>query len=213
VASSNSKNARARRSDALALVVIGATACGPRAYVQPALNEPHALLEMRHVVHAHRGPMYGASTSLGKEVIDERTLATAQHDLDTNAWTMRIRPEVATYAVGGHSYHMEQRQVQRTRQVPETYSCPQQQCTYQYPNGTQCSTVYNTCTRYRSESYTETQTVAVDDDACARSVTFAPIASRSYVIQFDYLGGNQCNARCFEKTASGLATCPIVPAR
>ena len=188
-------------------------ACGPRAYVQPALNEPHALLEMRHVVHAHRGPAYGATTTLEGEVIDEHTLATAQHDLDNNAWTMRIRPQVATYAVGGHSFHMEQRQVQRSRQVPETYSCPQQQCTYQYPNGTQCTTVYNTCTRYHTEYYTATETVSVDDDACSRSVTFAPATGRSYVIQFDYLGSNQCEARCFEKSPNGLVACPIVPMR
>jgi len=192
----------------LALVLV-ACGCGPRPYVQPAENEPHALLEMRHVVHQHRGPMYGASTTLKGEVIDEHTLATAQHDLDTNAWTMRIRPEIATYAVGGHSYHMEQRQVRESRQVPETYSCPQQQCTY--TPTTNCTTVYNTCTRYHTEYYTVTRTVPVDDDACMRSVTFAPIVGRSYVIQFDYLGGNACEARCFEKSANGLTTCPIAP--
>jgi hypothetical protein len=195
------------------LLLLSFVACGPKPYVQPAENEPHALLEMRHVVHAHRGPMYGASTTLKGEVIDEHTLATAQHDLDTNAWTMRIRPEIATYAVGGHSYHMEQKQVQESRQVPETYSCPQQQCTYGgYPTPTtQCTTVYNTCTRYHTEYYTVTRTVAVDDDACMRAVTFAPIVGRSYVIQFDYLGGSACEARCFEKSSTGLVTCPIAP--
>jgi hypothetical protein len=56
-----------------------------------------------------------------------------------------------------------------------------------------------------------TRTVSVDDDACMRSVTFAPIVGRQYVIQFDYLGGNACEARCFEKSANGLVTCPIAP--
>ena len=102
---------RVRRLAILAVVC----ACGPRPYVQPAVNEPHALLEMRHVVHAHRGPMYGASTTLKGEVIDEHTLATAQHDLDTNAWTMRIRPEIATYAVGGPFFDWEGSVVRTTR--------------------------------------------------------------------------------------------------
>jgi len=194
-------------------VAMLASACVPAAYVQPAPNQPHALLKMKHVVHAKHGPMYAAVTSLGDEVIDDHTLSTAQHELGQGAWTMRVRPEVATYAVAGHSFHMEQRTVQKTRQVPESYSCPQQQCTYNYPGGTQCQTVYNTCTRYHTEYYSEQQTVSVDDDACARRVTFAPIVGHSYVIQFDYLGDNNCQALCFEEVQQQLVTCPIVPAR
>jgi hypothetical protein len=201
----------------LALSACSFGACLPGPYVQPAPNEPHALLKMKHIVHAKRGPIYGASTSLANEVIDERALSTAQHELSTNTWAIRVRPEVATYAVGGHSYHMEQRTVQKSRQVPESYSCPQTQCNYSSsasgPGGTQCQTVYNTCTRYHTEYYTEQQTVSVDDDACARRVTFAPNVGHTYAIQFDYLGDNNCQALCFEETPGGqLVTCPIVPA-
>ena len=101
--------------------------------------------------------------------------------------------------------------VQKSRQIPESYPCPTQQCNYSsMSGGTQCQTVYNTCTRYRTEYYSEQQTVAVDDDSCARRVTFAPNVGHTYLIQFDYLGGGSCEAIYFEElTTAQLVTCQV----
>jgi hypothetical protein len=200
----------------LPLLTVVALACGPRPYVQPRPDEPHAILKIRHVVHARGGPIYATRTMLGDNAIDERALQPEQRGADIVH--LRVRPEQAVMLIQGRSYHHEQRQVQRSRQVPETYSCPQQDCTPSYSPGgyssSTCRTVYRTCTRYRTEYYWVTETVEVNDDQCARRFALAPQQGHVYLVQFNYIGANECTAQCFEQLPSAtgafeLAPCPV----
>ncbi len=189
-------------------------ACRPPAYVQPRPDEPHAILKIRHVVHAKRGPFYGAGTMLGEFSIDERTLETQD---TSGTFHVRVRPEVAQFQVHGHSYHYEMQRQMRTRQVPEYYSCPQQQCTGGYGTSRSCYTSYRQCTRYRSETYYQNVQVQVTDDACGRAFQLAPVAGHMYLVQFDYYSDGECAVRCMEQLPGGsgefqLAPCPVPPA-
>lgn len=184
-------------------------ACRPPAYVQPEAHEPHAVLKIRHVVHAMRGREYGSTARLGEFSIDERTLDPGQEDSATVH--LRVRPETAQFGVRGASFHTEMRQVQRYRTVQEPYTCYQQQCSYGGKSGTTCRSVSNTCYRSRQESYWVTEAVRVVDDECGRSTSFAPRPGGVYLLQFDYLGENDCKLACFEQVPQRDGTFELSP--
>lgn len=198
------------------IVALVLAACRPPAYVQPTETEPHALLKIRHVVHAQRGPIYGSSIRLGEFAIDERTIDPAQ----TNGGMVhvRIRPEYGDFGIFGTSYHYEMRTVTRYRTVQESYSCSQQECSttgYGSSARQSCRSVTRQCTRSRQESYQATESVVVTDDACGQRIAIAPRIGAVYLVQFDYLGENECRLSCFEQTPSPdgqftLTPCPAV---
>ena len=189
----------------LAALAVG---CRPPAYVQPEADEPHAVLKIRHVVHAKRGPGYASITRLGEFSIDERAL---DPELAEGATVhLRVRPEAAELGVSGASFHTEMRSVQKWRSVSESYSCPQQQCSYG-PRGSTCQTVYNTCTRTRQESYYVTEAVRVTDDECGRTTSFSPRVGANYLLQFDYLGEGDCKLACFEQRPRPDGQFQLVP--
>lgn len=193
----------------LSLVIVS---CRPPAYVQPTENQPHAILKIRHIVHQRRGPLYSSAIRIGRFSVDERTLDDPQSD--ASIIHLRIHPATDNFGVSGTSYHMEQRTVTRYRTVQDPYSCPQQQCTGGYGSyGSQsCHTVYNTCYRSRQVPYTATETVAVTDDACGQTFPLAPRVGATYLLQFDYLGENQCQLSCFEQQVTpGSGDFQLVP--
>lgn len=193
----------------LSLLISGLllASCRPPAYVQPSENEPHAILKVRHVVHARRGPLYDSSVGIGRFAVDERTLEDTSSD--ASIIHLRVRPEAEMFAVAGTSYHMERRLVTRTRTVQEPYSCNQRTCSG-YGTSQHCYTSYSTCYRSRQETYTEWQTVPVTDDACRMQFPLAPNAGSVYLLQFDYLGENQCNLSCFEQVSDSTGGFELV---
>lgn len=180
---------------ALTLVPIAA-GCRPAAYVQPEEAAPHAILKVRHVVHQKGGREYGSTIRIGEYSVDERTLDPGQEESATVH--LRVRPEVASFAIRGASFHRELRTVQRTRSVREPYTCYQQKCSYA-PKGTKCEQVTATCYRSREEHYSATELVTVTDDACGRETSFRPAVGGVYLLQFDYLGQNECTLGCLRQ--------------
>lgn len=198
----------------LILVGVVLASCRPPAYVQPTELEPHAILKIRHIVHARGGPLYSSAIRIGRFSVDERTLDDPQSESSTIH--LRIRPGTDTFGVEGTSFHMERRMVTRYRTQYETYSCPRQSCSG-YGSSQRCYSTYSTCTRSRQVPYTDWVTVPVTDDRCYRVVAFAPRVGGTYMVQFDYLGENQCELACFEQIptpdgAFSLAPCPLPPA-
>lgn len=196
------------------LILLLASACRPPAYVQPTELEPHAILKVRHVVHQRRGPQYDSTIRLGRWSIDERTLDTAPGS--EGIVHVRVRPEAAPLRVGGVSYHYEQRMVTRYRTVNENYTCYRYTCSG-YGSSQRCGNQSSTCTRSRRESYQQLETVRVIDDQCAADSYLTPHVGGVYLVQFDYLGENQCNIQCFEQLPSAdgqftLQPCPPPPA-
>lgn len=192
----------------LILTLFVGTACRPAAYVQPLLTEPHAILKIRHIVHARRGPMYASAIRIGEFSVDERTLEDVQSD--AAIIHLRIHPTPDAFSVRGESYHMESRLVTRYRTEQQSYSCPQQQCSG-YGTSRSCHTVYSTCTRSHQVPYTAHEMVPVVDDACGDTFPFAPRVGSSYLLQFDYLGENQCRLTCFEQVLDGVGGFVLSP--
>lgn len=194
--------------------VLGLASCLPPAYVQPRVDEPHAILKVRHNVHAHQGPIYRSSVRIGSDVVDGRTRSAILEDAHT--FHLRVRPNLATYSVGGVSFHTEMRSVTRQRSVQESYSCSHYQCSG-YGASQRCGSVSQTCYRTRYENYTVMESVEVIDDACSRAVRFAPRVGSTYLVQFDYLGENECTLKCLEQVSTDggefdLVPCPRAPA-
>lgn len=191
-------------------------ACRPPAYRPPAEHEPHAILKVRHVVHRQGGPQYGSHVTLGGHGIDERTIASLEEGSEgSHTFHLRVRPEPAPLVIGGASFHTEQRMVTRYRTVTESYTCYQQQCTG-YGTSRSCSQVARTCTRTKQEPYQAWETVRVNDDVCEAGTQFAPRAGATYLVQFDYLGEDECRATCFEQVPQPygefeMRPCPVPP--
>lgn len=187
--------------------------CMPPRYVEPGPNEPHAILKVRQVVHQIRGERYASDVMLGKYLI-------ASHGLDANfgeasTFHVRIRPKNSKLSVSGESYHYETRTVTKSRNVQESYSCSQYSCSG-YGSSRHCGTTYSTCYRSKTEYYTTTEEVKVVDDSCSGDVSLLPRKDGVYLLQFNYLGENECTLKCFEQTPSpsgengefDLAPCP-----
>lgn len=196
----------------LSVLIVGLVlaSCRPPAYVQPTETEPHAILKIRHIVHQRRGPLYSSAIRIGRFAVDERTIDATLADASTIH--LRVRPAADTFGVFGTSYHTEQRMVTRYRTVQEPYSCPQQNCTGGYGSTPRnCSTSYRTCYRSRQQPYQQLETVNVTDDSCGQSFPLAPQVGSTYVLQFDYLGENQCQLSCFEQIPSPAGDFQLVP--
>jgi hypothetical protein len=186
----------------LPVLILLLAACRPPAYVQPTPDQPHAILKIRHIVHAQRGPMYASAVRIGEFAVDERTLEGGQNE--RAIIHLRVHPGPDAFAVAGHSYHMEMQMVTRYRTVQESYSCPQQECSGGYGTSPRtCRTAYRTCTRSRQESYQTMQSVPVIDDQCQAGFPLDPRPGATYLMQFDYLGENDCQMSCFEQVANG----------
>ncbi len=197
-------------------VLLLTSACRPPAYRPPAEHEPHALLKVRHVVHRQGGPQYGSHVTLDGHGIDERTIPSLEEGRSgSHTFHLRVRPEVAPLVIGGVSFHTEQRMVTRYRTVTETYTCYREQCTGFGANRS-CRQVPSTCTRNKQEPYQAWETVRVADDECETGLQFAPRAGSTYLVQFDYVGENECRASCFEQVPQPygefeMRPCPVPP--
>jgi hypothetical protein len=193
------------------IITLLAASCRPPAYVQPQPNEPHAILKIRHIVHARGGPFYASQVRVGRFSVDERTLEDQQGG-DGSIIHLRVHPRADAVLVAGTSYHVEQRMVTRYRSVQEPYSCSSQQCSGGYGSTPRsCHSVYQTCYRSRQVPYQQMESVNVTDDACSGSFPLAPAVGATYLMQFDYLGENQCQLTCFEQVPNPLGAFELVP--
>lgn len=194
----------------VALLFVALAACRPPAYVQPTPNDPHAILKIRHIVHARGGTSYGSRVGIGEFSVDERTLENPTGD--GSLIHLRVWPEPELYSVYGYSFHMEMRMVTRHRTEQQSYSCPQQQCSGGYGSSPRtCRTVYRTCTRSRQVPYQRLESVPVTDDQCTGTFPLHPVPGATYLLQFDYLGENQCRLSCFEQHPDGQGGFALAP--
>lgn len=192
---------------AVTLTLLG---CRPPAYVQPTPEQPHAILKLRHVVHQKGGASYASSVWVGRFAVDERTLGDEQ--AESSSIHLRVRPNPDAFMVRGRSYHMEYKTVTRYRSEQESYSCPQQKCSGGFGTTPRsCYTAYNTCTRSRQVPYQTQEWVPVTNDQCEAAFPFAPQAQKTYLLQFDYLGENQCKLSCFAQVANPAGDFTLTP--
>lgn len=166
--------------ESLFLVVAALVGCR-HAYREPAMTEPHAIVKLRVLHHATPGPNLSVDATIGEEVV-----RLAQDQVETTH--LRVRPvptDIGLRSVFSHTVPQA-----RTRQVTESYPC-----------GTGYGGVTRTCTRSRTETYTEHVTVV--DARCESAVRFLPRVNAIYLVQYDFHGHEECSLKCFLQVPDG----------
>ncbi|MGZ3451897.1 MAG: hypothetical protein ACXVEF_19970 [Polyangiales bacterium] len=146
-------------------------------YREPSLDEPHALVKVRIKHHEQLGPRLDTFANL-----DEETLPHA----DGDTFAIRVRPKSSSFTMGSTFWHSTTQL--RTRQVSESYPC-----------GTNYGGSTRYCTRYRTE--TRSETVRVVDASCSTGLQLFPRVGSTYLLQYDFYGHQQCQLKCFLQTA------------
>lgn len=182
------------------LMLAGLTACAlpPPAYSPPRQDQPHATLKIRHIVHERKGPSYRYAVRIGAFAVDSRVVGETAEGQTIH---LLVHPKTDRFFVAGTSFHMEMRAVNKSRQKSETYSCSQYRCSG-YGASRRCGSESSTCTRSVTEHYTAMENTEIKDDACSRALSFTPKAGATYVLQFDYLGENECKMQRMEQLAA-----------
>jgi len=145
-------------------------------YEQPNVNEPHAVVKVRLSYHDHPGIQLTERIRLNDYDIvmpPDETLRATPV-----AQAVRIRPEPAAWNISSNFYH--------------TYTTTTLQTT-SYKCGS------TTCTR----SSPVTMTHTVSDGSCQQSLTFVPMTGAIYLLQYDFLGADQCSLLCLRQLPAG----------
>lgn len=157
-------------------------------YEQPSVSSPHAVVKVRLAYHDQPGPQLSERVRLNDFDILMPPDETRRATPATEA--VRVRPEPAVWSISSNFYH--------------TYTTT----TYQSSSYT-CGT--STCTRMVPVTTTHT----VTDGACSQSLAFMPKVGDMYVLQYDFLGADQCTLVCMRQVFTGndqftSEPCPIV---
>jgi hypothetical protein len=186
------------------LFVLLALGCA-HPYVEPALNEPHAVVEV-HIVHrATLGPRFAFALDLGGESVQMG--ATAQRADTPITRSLRVRPGPASWHFASRFTHLQTSTHLVTDWIYESYPC-----------GTMMSfglgrgypqTRY--CQRSVPRQRWVTETVPIVDGACDTGAMLDPVPGESYVLQYEFISHGQCEARCFRQMRRGSSTPDLVP--
>lgn len=188
-----------------ASVVIAAAcvACGQPRFVEPSPSEPHAIVKIRVVYHKRPGPSLRETITLDKfQIVQEA----AERQIDypfTRA--LRVPPRPTRWAVNATFYHSTTRQVQH--QVAERYACG----TTTTGSGVNMRSTTNYCTRYRTE--TRSETVNVDDAVCSEIVNQVVREGAAYLLQYDFYEEGKCTLTCSEQTSAGNGSVALTPCK
>ena len=160
---------------ALAFALSSAASSGcVRRYSQPAMEDPHADVQIRIVHHAELGPNVEEIATINGEAVVLEGAGSVREAV------MRIRPEGMQYGFETEFYHF----IQQMQTVMETqrYQCGQ---TRQGPSY---------CTR--TVPVNRLVTVRVSDGGCGTLLDQTPLAGAVYLVQYEFAGVGQCRATC-----------------
>lgn len=180
---------------ALSLSII---ACAPRHYVQPTSTEPHAVVTVRVLHHERPGPDLRHMVTLNTVILD---LGEPDDDASITG-TVRVRPEPLQWRFESTFSHQDERTHMETVQATERYPCgtppriDSRQCTRQVP---------------RHQWRTDTETIV--DGTCSAAMALFAEPGQRYVVQFEYLAGGECHARCFRPVTAADGTAREAPCR
>lgn len=181
-----------------ALIALCLVAGCARHYVEPRLDEPHALTRVRVVRHTWAGPQLDESVRLNDYVI-----AMPPAGPQPAVRALRVRPAPTLWRAQTTFFHTI------TVPVTETYT-EQVACgtTYStYGSSSVPQTRYCPQTRYR----TVLQNRRVTDASCTGLIAHTPLAGAAYIVQFDFYGHEQCRLRCFRQLPNPDGTFVLVP--
>ena len=184
-----------------ALAIVACVACGQPRFVEPSPSEPHAIVKIRVVYHKRPGPLMRETITLDKFQIAQESAERQIAYPFTRA--LRVPPRPTRWAVNATFYHQTTRQVQY--QVSERYACG----TTTTGSGVYATTTTNYCTRYRTE--TRSETVNVDDAVCSEVVNQVVREGAAYLLQYDFYDKGKCTLTCSEQTSTGNGSVALTP--
>jgi hypothetical protein len=179
-------------------VAVSAAGCVPR-YVEPGLDQPHALVKVRTLHHERSGPQLDLAVRLEVEG-NEFGLEMPSDDA---LRLVRVRPLPTRYRVVSAFFHTEMRMV--TVYETEQYQCGTTTSGY----GSSTYTTPQYCSRQVPRQ--QWQSVRVDDGGCeAAALQLAPLAGAVYLVQYDYFGPGVCSTTCMRQLDTGGGTFQFV---
>jgi hypothetical protein len=185
----------------LVLGLAGASVAGLGAcaglLMQPGPNQPHATLEVHHVVNGMQGDSYDTRLLINDRLYDTRSFS--EGEIDTNPVSVRLALEAQTVTVAASTYHSGTGPSTGTEERREEYACQREQCTTDSPPV--CTTVNDTCFRTHTVPTYSSGTSASRSEECTASVQIAPDVQRRYYIEFTYESETQCSAACYQRQA------------
>ncbi len=184
-----------------AFLLLGLTVTGcVRRYVEPGIDQPHALVKIRTVHHARSGPQL----DLAVRISSEGTEYGIEMPADDSLRIVRVRPLPAGYRVVSSFFH----EVMEMRTV---YESEQYQCgTTTSGSGTSTYTNPQYCTRQVPRQ--RMQSVRYSDGECeATAFQVEPLDGAVYLVQYDYFGPGVCSMSCMRQLDTGGGTFQLLP--
>lgn len=166
-------------------LALGGSGC-VRRYSQPEPDQPHADVHVRVVHHAELGPGVDEIVTLNGEALSLEDASSGVREA-----VVRVRAEGSQYGFETEFYHNVQTQEWRTVYETERY-----QCGYSRTGPTYCS-------RQVPRQRLVTVTQRVSDGGCVSALDQAPLAGAVYLVQYEFMGVNQCRATCQRLVQSG----------
>jgi hypothetical protein len=148
-------------------------------YPQPALDEPHADVQIRVVHHAELGPAYDERVQIAG--YDVRFAESAAGVRQT---TLRVRPEAAEWTFQTDFYHPVTTWQTQTYWQSQSYLCGSSRYGPQY------------CSRSVPMTRTVPVTVHVPDGGCGTALVQTPLAGAVYLVQYELVANGVCQASC-----------------
>jgi hypothetical protein len=148
-------------------------------YTPASIDEPHANVQVRVIHHAELGPNYDEDVRIN----GSRIPFTASTD-GVRTTTMRLRPGGARYDFHTEFFHTETRWEQQPTSIRENLRCGSTQfgpqyCTYEFPATRRVPVLVN-----------------VPDGGCETHVELEPLPGAEYLVQYELVGSNVCEATC-----------------
>ncbi|MCA9639745.1 MAG: hypothetical protein H6718_04000 [Polyangiaceae bacterium] len=184
----------------LPLLVWALLACRPGAlvpkYVEPAPDEPHAIVKLRTLYAARPGANLDELVTVDGDRLD---LDEPGQSTRTNGF--RVRPGFASVSITSDFFDTETHVERQSYQASEQYYCGTQQSGF----GAHKYTTSKYCTRYVTKYRDNWVTVRLPRGACGGKVNLAPHPGDVYLLQYTFSGPNSCELTCVRQhfTAPG----------
>ncbi len=160
---------------ALAFALSSAASSGcVRRYSQPAMEDPHADVQIRIVHHAELGPNVEEIATINGEAVPLEGAGSVREAV------MRVRPEGMQYGFETEFYHFQ-------NQLQTVMETQRYQCGYDRRGARYCT---------RQVPVQRMVTVRVSDGGCGTLLDQTPLAGAVYLVQYEFAGVGQCRATC-----------------
>jgi hypothetical protein len=167
-----------RRTQVVVLAALAAVGC-VRAYPQPAIDEPHADVQIRVVHHQELGPQWDESVRIAGYGV-----ALTGTQPGVRQATLRVRPEPAEWLFQTDFFHPVTTWQTQTYWQTQSYLCGSSRYGPQY------------CSRSIPMTRTVPITVHVPDGGCGTSMVQTPLAGAVYLVQYELVANGVCRASC-----------------